>query len=135
MARRRQIKEEEDALFSLFLFVLFAIPGGIGAMLSGYPVVGALLFVAGLGVGALLLSPKSELQSTTTVKRIRQRIPQEVRSAVFVRDGYKCRHCGSNWILEIDHIVPHSRGGSSDISNLQTLCKKCNIRKSNRFVG
>jgi hypothetical protein len=40
--------------------------------------------------------------------------------------------CGSPEHLECDHIVPVSKGGNSELSNLQTLCRKCNSGKSNR---
>ncbi|NTV45830.1 MAG: HNH endonuclease [Chlorobiales bacterium] len=57
--------------------------------------------------------------------------------SVLARDNWKCRSCGrsakENGItLEVDHIIPRSKGGTNDISNLQTLCKKCNIGKSNK---
>jgi len=35
-------------------------------------------------------------------------------------------------LLEVDHIIPRSRRGTDVMGNLQTLCKKCNIGKSNR---
>lgn len=59
----------------------------------------------------------------------REPIPQEVRARVISRDGFCCRACGATEHLEIDHIYPHSLGGSDDISNLQTLCHRCNSRK------
>jgi hypothetical protein len=57
--------------------------------------------------------------------------------AVLARDKWKCLSCGRSSkedgvLLEVDHIIPRSKGGSDDMSNLQTLCKKCNIGKSNR---
>jgi len=56
---------------------------------------------------------------------------------VIARDKWSCCSCGRSTkehgvLLEIDHIVPRSKGGSDDEDNLQTLCKKCNIGKSNR---
>lgn len=47
----------------------------------------------------------------------------------------ECAHCGSTDRLEVDHIHPVSRGGKNDRWNLQVLCKICNIRKGNRFIG
>jgi ATP adenylyltransferase len=46
----------------------------------------------------------------------------------------KCALCGvhsSERRIEVDHIIPRSRGGTSDISNLQALCDECNRGKSN----
>jgi 5-methylcytosine-specific restriction endonuclease McrA len=53
------------------------------------------------------------------------------------RDRWTCCSCGRSTrehgvLLEVDHIVPRSKGGSDDPKNLQTLCKKCNIGKSNK---
>lgn len=41
----------------------------------------------------------------------------------------RCRACGSEESLEIDHILPRSRGGSNRPENLQLLCAKCNGSK------
>jgi hypothetical protein len=58
------------------------------------------------------------------------------RWRVFARDGFKCR-CGRSAVdgttLHVDHVQPRSRGGSNDITNLQTLCWECNLGKSNRL--
>ena len=64
----------------------------------------------------------------------RMRIPEEVRAAVIVRDGGRCRRCRSTRNLEVDHIVARSRGGSSEEDNLQALCRRCNRRKWKKII-
>lgn len=56
-------------------------------------------------------------------------ISQSLRMKIFERDDYKCLHCGTNKRLSVDHVIPESKGGTSDLSNLQTLCISCNSRK------
>jgi hypothetical protein len=72
-------------------------------------------------------------------KRLERRsrgIPQPVKIAVVTRDGGKCRRCHSTQDLQYDRIIPNSRGGSStDVNNIQLLCGKCSILKSNRNTG
>lgn len=63
----------------------------------------------------------------------RESIPQEIQDAVWNRDGGRCVKCGSQENLEFDHIIPFSKGGSNTIRNLQLLCKKCNLNKSNKI--
>lgn len=50
------------------------------------------------------------------------------------RYGNKCLRCGCAGPLTKDHIVPLSRGGSNDISNLQPLCSTCNKSKGVKSV-
>lgn len=63
-------------------------------------------------------------------------INYRTRFRVMRRDGFKCRICGASPAtdpqveLHIDHIIPCAKGGSADIDNLQTLCSKCNLGKS-----
>ena len=56
------------------------------------------------------------------------------RFLVLRRDEYRCQMCGrdaSDGVkLEVDHIHPRSKGGTNEMSNLQTLCKDCNRGKS-----
>lgn len=60
-------------------------------------------------------------------------IPREVVDAVYKRDGGRCVYCGSTENLHLDHIIPFSRGGATNIENLQLLCQKCNLEKSNKI--
>lgn len=46
-------------------------------------------------------------------------------------DGAKALHNG-NMFLEIDHIIPTSKGGLDVLENKQALCQKCNNTKSNK---
>lgn len=47
---------------------------------------------------------------------------------------HRCACCGQAKPLEIDHIVPLSRGGRNDIGNIQPLCKSCNKQKFLRTI-
>lgn len=59
----------------------------------------------------------------------------KLREKIKKRDNYTCQKCGlstndeKNLLLEIDHIIPISKGGMSIEENLQTLCWKCNRTK------
>ena len=69
----------------------------------------------------------------------RQSIPRKLRHQVFQRDGYRCRECGATnkqTRLHVDHIKPVAKGGTNDLSNLQTLCEACNRAKyTDEWVG
>ena len=54
-----------------------------------------------------------------------------VRDRILNKYGNKCCYCGSVHNLEIDHIIPISKGGREDEGNMQVLCRKCNATKSN----
>lgn len=60
-------------------------------------------------------------------------IPREVVDAVYRRDGARCVYCGSTENLHLDHIIPFSKGGATSLENLQLLCQKCNLEKSNKI--
>ncbi len=59
-----------------------------------------------------------------------------LRFKVLLRDNFTCQACGAspaknpNVELHVDHITPWSTGGETVFDNLQTLCSKCNLGKS-----
>ena len=62
-------------------------------------------------------------------------VRESVRYEVLRRANGKCALCGKSKDeepLEVDHIVPRSKGGTNDVVNLQALCRTCNRGKSNR---
>ena len=56
----------------------------------------------------------------------------EVREYLLEKWGRQCVYCDKkDTPLEVEHIVPKSRGGSNRVSNLTLACTKCNLRKGN----
>jgi len=65
----------------------------------------------------------------------REDIPPSLRYQVLTRDKSTCQKCGRkapNVQLHVDHILPWDCGGPTVVDNLQALCGKCNIGKSNK---
>jgi len=75
-------------------------------------------------------APQDKKGETIIVKR--QTIPEKLRTKIFKRDKYKCVDCGSEENLQIDHIIPFIVGGETVKSNLQTLCRTCNLSKRDK---
>lgn len=73
-------------------------------------------------------------------KQKRRPVPLDVRYSVLKRDGERCVLCGaspkdnSSVVLEVDHIIPVSKGGDDSFSNLRTLCRDCNQGKKDKDV-
>lgn len=64
----------------------------------------------------------------------RKNLGKKIRFEVFKRDSFTCQYCGQSApqvILEVDHIIPVSKGGDNDLTNLITSCRDCNRGKSN----
>ena len=60
----------------------------------------------------------------------------EVREYLLEKFERKCCYCGAaDCPLEIEHIVPRSRGGSNRISNLCLACHECNQKKNNQTAA
>lgn len=78
---------------------------------------------------------KLEIEPSTRRKTKRD-INWRLRFIVMRRDNFKCKSCGRSpaidlgIVLHVDHIKAWANGGETVLENLQTLCSKCNIGKS-----
>lgn len=66
----------------------------------------------------------------------RAKVTKDVKMTIYKAYNGKCCRCGKEletWEMTIDHILPISRGGTSDIDNLQLMCKSCNSKKGTRI--
>jgi hypothetical protein len=68
------------------------------------------------------------------VRGAEDRIPLS-RTMLFARDRHVCAYCGSRFggsSLEMEHVIPSSRGGRTIWQNVVSACRSCNQRKGNR---
>ena len=63
-------------------------------------------------------------------------LSKKKRLAIYLRDGLACCYCGEGIEdgakLTLDHLLPHSHGGTNDATNLVTCCHRCNSARGNR---
>jgi hypothetical protein len=73
---------------------------------------------------------------TKELRNISRDIPRPVQFRVLKRDNQICAVCSQNVRdadIEFDHIIPYSKGGHSDESNIRLLCSSCNRKRSNNY--
>jgi hypothetical protein len=79
-------------------------------------------------------APNTSVAETGKIKRTPRTINWRLRALVLIRDGARCQLCGASVqtgaTLHVDHVVPWSKGGETELENLQILCEPCNIGKS-----
>ena len=67
-----------------------------------------------------------------TKKNKKSKINAQLRKLTFERDLYRCKHCGTHKDLTVDHVIPESKGGLTNINNTLTLCQSCNSKKGTK---
>jgi hypothetical protein len=78
-----------------------------------------------------------EITETSTERRRGRYISFTVKMRVVRRDNHTCQHCGTHLRddeVEFDHIIPVSKGGSSEEHNLRLTCFDCNRDKSAAYM-
>lgn len=74
--------------------------------------------------------PPPQIEPTSSTE------PLVPRDEVLARDDCRCLCCGESRRnhLQVDHILPRSRGGPNSLDNLQTLCRICNVLKGDQVI-
>lgn len=82
------------------------------------------------------ISKNGVMQAKARIDAERRKLTSSLREQVMRRDNYTCQICGKYMPdtvgLQIDHIIPVSKGGKTELDNLRCLCSLCNGRKSNK---
>ena len=92
-------------------------------------------------IAELIKALESKLTAKAFAKEQRALMTKKLREFIKKRDNFTCCNCGNstqvepNLLLEIDHIIPVSKGGRTEEDNLQTLCWKCNREKSDKIMA
>ena len=116
---------------SPFLYFLYISPGGRSKNEN-------IITIDSNTIKVLVHEVSKSVSKKGHSKRQRSIMTNDLREAIKKRDNYTCCKCGNsvydepNLLLEVDHIVPISKGGKTEASNLQTLCWRCNREKSNK---
>jgi 5-methylcytosine-specific restriction endonuclease McrA len=91
--------------------------------------------------GRVLRSPSFTFPAPSVVRLIQyidvrgRRRSITRRATILARDRYRCQYCGTRgtaFDLTLDHILPRSRGGRTELENLCAACRACNQRKGDR---
>jgi 5-methylcytosine-specific restriction endonuclease McrA len=88
-----------------------------------------------------LTMPRPAVIRLTKFIHVPRRFRRQVTNTfLFARDQYRCQYCGRpsselkpREALTRDHVIPISRGGTNEWTNVVTACSPCNTRKGNRL--
>lgn len=123
---------EESALTVEYKFS-YTSPGGFAQRSFTFP-------MNENNIAKLIEILENKLTYKEFAKEQRKLMTKKLRESIKIRDNYTCCNCHNsiqkepNLLLEIDHIIPVSKGGCTTEDNLQTLCWKCNRSKSDKII-
>jgi hypothetical protein len=92
-------------------------------------------------VDSLIVAMSEKISFRKSAAGQRALMTAAFRNFIKSRDEFTCQFCSAsvakepNLLLEVDHIMPLSKGGLSVETNLQTLCWRCNRAKSNKVIA
>lgn len=72
----------------------------------------------------------------TRLPRRKRTIPLRIRYAILLRNRFTCKLCGRSpssspgVVVHVDHMIPESKGGTLDQTNLRCVCEECNLGKA-----
>lgn len=79
-----------------------------------------------------------EMPAVVRLLQVFRRRKQRVKFSrvnIYARDGFRCQYCARQLPVDeltYDHVVPRSRGGKTEWTNIVTACAPCNLRKADR---
>lgn len=82
---------------------------------------------------------QDNINDSEYIHKTARNINLRLRYLVLKRDNFKCVICGRSPAkdpkieLQVDHIIPWSKGGETTVENLRTLCSECNLGKSDIY--
>lgn len=86
-----------------------------------------------LNMGGVMPFFFAEMSEKYFSTRKRKQPSRKLKEKVLMKYHHICVSCGSTEKLEIDHIKPVSKGGKNIFTNLQVLCKTCNLKKGVKY--
>lgn len=124
----------DESVFSIEYKFTYTSAGGMARRSFGIPMTEET-------IAELIKTLENKLTQKAFTAEQRNLMTTKLREYIKKRDNYTCCNCGNsiykepNLLLEIDHIIPVSKGGCTVEDNLQTLCWKCNRAKSNKILS
>lgn len=92
-------------------------------------------------IDAIIETLSQKIRFSKSAAGQRALMTSKLRNLIKTRDNHTCRYCSvslaaePHLLLEVDHVIPLSKGGLSTLENLQTLCWRCNRTKSNKVAS